>query len=123
MLRLESHYNDNWVQIEGHHLTAAFQLQENKINSEWAVQQEQVQNEFKERRTLLQGYQTPAPIGSPKSPSNKSNQSPKWHDREKPRFGKELWTFEQNQAGKIAVFHGYPKPHQSEEKWVIDNWK
>ena len=47
----------------------------------------------------------------------------KWHDREKPRFGKELWTFEQNQAGKIAVFHGYPKPHQSEEEWVKNNWK
>ena len=29
-----------------------------------------------------------------------------------------MWTFEQNPNGKIAVFHG-PKPHESEEKWVI----
>lgn len=55
-------------------------------------------------------------------PDDWSN-SYKWFDRENPRFGKNLWTFEQKPDSKVAVFHGYPKPHQSEEQWVIDNWK
>jgi len=55
-------------------------------------------------------------------PDDWSN-SYKWFDRENPRFGKNLWTFEQKSDSKVAVFHGFPKPHQSEEQWVIDNWK
>ena len=47
----------------------------------------------------------------------------KWFDRENPRFGKNLWTFEQKPDSKVAVFHGFPKPHQSEEQWVKDNWR
>jgi len=47
----------------------------------------------------------------------------KWFDRVDPRFSKNLWTFEQKPDSKVAVFHGYPKPHQSEEEWVKNNWK
>ena len=38
-------------------------------------------------------------------------------------FGKNLWTFEQKPDSKVAVFHGFPKPHQSEEQWAKDNWR
>ena len=55
-------------------------------------------------------------------PDDWSN-SYKWFDRKDPRFGKNLWTFEQKPDSKVAVFHGFPKPHQSEEQWVKDNWR
>ncbi len=47
----------------------------------------------------------------------------KWFDREDPRFSKHLWTFEQNENAKVAVFHGFPKPHESDQDWVKDNWR
>ncbi len=47
----------------------------------------------------------------------------KWFDRNEPRFGKNLWTFEQNENAKVAVFHGYPKPHESDKDWVKNNWR
>jgi hypothetical protein len=50
-------------------------------------------------------------------------QSYKWLDRKQKRFHKSKWTFEQLPEAKIAVFHGRPNPHESDQKWVKDNWK
>ena len=47
----------------------------------------------------------------------------KWYNRDKPRFSKSDWTFEQDPNAKIAVFHGNPNPHESDQQWVKDNWK
>ena len=46
----------------------------------------------------------------------------KWYSRTDPRFGKTRWTFEKKQNAKIAVFHGHPTPHESNEKWVQKEW-
>jgi len=51
------------------------------------------------------------------------SQSYKWLDRTQTRFHKSKWTFEQDPKAKIAVFHGQPNPHESDQKWVKDNWK
>ena len=47
----------------------------------------------------------------------------KWFSRDNPRFSKQHWTFEQDMNAKVAVFHGNPNPHESEQQWVKDNWK
>jgi hypothetical protein len=46
----------------------------------------------------------------------------KWYSRTDPRFGKTRWTFEKKPNAKIAVFHGSPRPHESEQKWVQKEW-
>lgn len=46
----------------------------------------------------------------------------KWYSRTDPRFEKGRWTFEKKQNTKIAVFHGQPTPHESNEKWVQKEW-
>ena len=46
----------------------------------------------------------------------------KWYSRTDPRFAKDRWTFEKKQNAKIAVFHGEPRPHESNEKWVQKEW-
>ena len=46
----------------------------------------------------------------------------KWYSRIDPRFGKDRWTFEKKPNAKIAVFHGKPQPHESEQKWVQKEW-
>lgn len=50
-------------------------------------------------------------------------QSYKWLDRSQTRFHKQKWTFEQSKTAKIAVFHGHPNPHESDQEWVKTNWK
>ena len=50
-------------------------------------------------------------------------QSYKWLDRSQTRFHKSHWTFEESPLAKVAIFHGNPKPHESNQKWVKDNWK
>jgi hypothetical protein len=50
-------------------------------------------------------------------------QSYKWLDRSQNRFHKGSWTFEEEARAKVAVFHGNPKPHESKEEWVVNNWK
>ena len=46
----------------------------------------------------------------------------KWHDRKDPRFDRGRWDFSRGE-GSIAVFHGKPDPHDSEQDWVKENWK
>jgi len=50
-------------------------------------------------------------------------QSYKWLDRSRKRFHKHKWTFELSPTAKIAVFHGRPNPHESDQEWVKKNWK
>jgi len=50
-------------------------------------------------------------------------QSYKWLDRSRKRFSKQSWTFELLPTAKIAVFHGRPNPHESDQEWVKNNWK
>ena len=47
----------------------------------------------------------------------------KWHNRKRPRFHKNDWTYELQPSAKIAVFHGRPNPHESDQEWVKTNWK
>jgi hypothetical protein len=47
----------------------------------------------------------------------------KWFSRTQPRFAKNLWTFEQDVKAKVAVFHGNPNPHESNQEWVKTHWK
>ena len=47
----------------------------------------------------------------------------KWYSRKKPRFHKSEWTFEQDLNAKVAVFHGKPDPHESEQEWVKNHWR
>jgi len=47
----------------------------------------------------------------------------KWYSRTKPRFHKTEWTFEQDLDAKVAVFHGKPDPHESNQEWVKKHWK
>ena len=49
-------------------------------------------------------------------------QSYKWLDRTRTRFSKSKWTFELSDTSKIAVFHGKPNPHESEQDWVKKHW-
>lgn len=49
-------------------------------------------------------------------------QSYKWLDRTRTRFSKSKWTFELSDTAKIAVFHGKPNPHESEQDWVKKHW-
>ena len=46
----------------------------------------------------------------------------KWHDRIDPRFDRGRWDFARGE-GSIAVFHGKPNPHESDQDWVKNNWK
>ena len=46
----------------------------------------------------------------------------KWFSRQDPRFDKSRWTFEKKEKAKVAVFHGRPLPHDSDEKWVKELW-
>ena len=46
----------------------------------------------------------------------------KWHSRQNPRFHKSEWKFEKKEKAKVAVFHGSPLPHDSDEKWVKELW-
>ena len=50
-------------------------------------------------------------------------QSYKWLDRSQTRFHKKSWTFEESTLAKVAIFHGNPKPHESDQEWVKKNWK
>jgi hypothetical protein len=50
-------------------------------------------------------------------------QSYKWYDRSKTRFHKSKWNFELMPTAKIAVFHGKPDPHESDQEWVKNHWK
>ena len=50
-------------------------------------------------------------------------QSYKWLDRSQTRFHKNSWTFEKSETAKVAIFHGNPKPHESDQEWVKSNWK
>ena len=50
-------------------------------------------------------------------------QSYKWLDRSQTRFHKKSWTFEESPLAKVAIFHGNPKPHESDQNWVKNNWK
>ena len=50
-------------------------------------------------------------------------QSYKWLDRSQTRFHKTSWTFEKSEKAKVAIFHGNPKPHESDQEWVKSNWK
>ena len=45
-------------------------------------------------------------------------QSYKWLDRSQTRFHKNSWTFEQSKNAKVAIFHGNPKAHESDQEWV-----
>jgi len=47
----------------------------------------------------------------------------KWYSRENPRFHISEQTYEEDKNSKIAVFHGKPDPHESNQSWVINNWK
>ena len=47
----------------------------------------------------------------------------KWYSRTKPRFHKTEWTFEQDLDAKVAVFHGKPDPHESNQEWVKKHWR
>lgn len=47
----------------------------------------------------------------------------KWFSREKPRYHKTEWTFEKDPNAKVAVFHGNPNPHESDQEWVKSAWK
>jgi hypothetical protein len=47
----------------------------------------------------------------------------KWFSRQKPRYSKSEWTFEKQPSAKVAVFHGQPNPHQSDQEWVKNSWK
>ena len=47
----------------------------------------------------------------------------KWYSRTKPRFHKTEWTFEQDPNAKVAVFHGKPDPHESNQEWVKKHWR
>jgi len=47
----------------------------------------------------------------------------KWFNRKRPRFSKSEWTFELQPSAKVAVFHGRPDPHESDQEWVKNNWK
>tara|TARA_B100001778_G_scaffold315453_1_gene301569 strand:- start:658 stop:1197 length:540 start_codon:yes stop_codon:yes gene_type:complete len=46
----------------------------------------------------------------------------KWHSRQNPRFGKGDWKFEKKEKASVAVFHGRPWPHESEQQWVKTAW-
>lgn len=46
----------------------------------------------------------------------------KWRSRIKPAFSRADWTFEQVPGASIAVFHGSPNPHESDQDWVKNNW-
>jgi hypothetical protein len=46
----------------------------------------------------------------------------KWFSRKEARFSKHQWTFEKDPNALIAVFHGNPKPHESNQNWVKELW-
>ena len=46
----------------------------------------------------------------------------KWFSRQDPRFDKSKWTFEKKEKAKVAVFHGRPLPHDSDQDWVKKEW-
>ena len=46
----------------------------------------------------------------------------KWHNRVNPRYSKSDWTFERG-TGKVAVFHGAPNPHESDQEYIKNAWK
>ena len=53
-LRLESYYNENWIEIEGGHLNHAFKMQEAKINMEWEQQEHILLAELETKRLSIQ---------------------------------------------------------------------
>lgn len=49
-------------------------------------------------------------------------QSYKWFNREGKRYHISKMTYEQDPNAKVCVFHGYPNPHDSDQKWVKNLW-
>ena len=49
-------------------------------------------------------------------------QSYKWYDRNGNRYEEVDMTYEHNGESLVTVFHGHPKPHQSEQEWVKKVW-
>ena len=47
----------------------------------------------------------------------------KWYSRENPRFHISEQTYEEDKSSKIAVFHGKPDPHESNQEWVKNHWR
>ena len=47
----------------------------------------------------------------------------KWFSRKKPRYNVSEQTFELDPNAKVAIFHGKPDPHESNQNWVKNNWK
>jgi len=47
----------------------------------------------------------------------------KWYSRKNPRFDIKDQTFEEDKNAKIAVFHGKPDPHESNQEWVKKHWR
>ena len=47
----------------------------------------------------------------------------KWFSREKPRYNTAEQTFELDHNAKVAVFHGKPDPHESNQEWVKKHWR
>jgi hypothetical protein len=47
----------------------------------------------------------------------------KWYDRNNPRYDSKEQTYEEDKNSKIAVFHGKPDPHESNQEWVKNHWR
>jgi len=82
--RLEEDYNRNWLQYEGFNLREAFKSQKTRVDSEWAVHENAILDEYTIKKNELTGksMMTPSP-----SHANGSNVSPdsggRWQHPEK----------------------------------------
>ena len=47
----------------------------------------------------------------------------KWFSRKKPRYNAAEQTFELDPNAKVAIFHGKPDPHESNQEWVKKHWR
>ena len=81
MLRLENHYNEHWLEVEGYHLKEAFLSQESKIESEWAVHEDSLKHDLLAKRHAL-GMDSENKGGGLTSPTQAPTNS-KWHSPEK----------------------------------------
>ena len=82
-LRLEEHYNRDWLDIETFHLTEAFKSQEAKITTEWAEHEGQLTRELMNKRAELDPTDAADVGGRMASPSGSDSGSERWHSAEK----------------------------------------
>jgi hypothetical protein len=82
--RLEYDYNKNWYKYENFNLQEAFKSQNNRIENDWGVHEQALEDEYQAKREKIAGPQAAAAYGrSPLNSPGAQQHDPRWQHPEK----------------------------------------